>query len=301
MKASVSPRDVEALSAYLDGELTSAQKRKLESRLAGDARLRAALEELRATRRVLRQTPKLRAPRNFTLTPQMADIREKSSRMLPTMQWVSALASILFVITVAGDLLSSSLAMHAVTQESRVAQPAMENFAAEEAESAAEEPAMQEKAAAPPQATVTSEAPQAEALMETEGQPEMEQMEPAAEEAAPAPMEMPEEGGAVEPNAYENDFEPSADQTTGNGGGIGAAEPMYTLIPTPSPLPTQAEPVEAPILGQESAVADELETPQVERISTSRQTSWLTLVEIGTAGIAVVSGGLVFFLKRKSK
>ncbi len=62
-------RDLEMLSAYLDGELRPSEKDALEARLARDETLRAVLDELRANRLLLRQAPRLKAPRSFTLDP----------------------------------------------------------------------------------------------------------------------------------------------------------------------------------------------------------------------------------------
>jgi hypothetical protein len=46
-------RDVEKLSAYLDGQLSRADAARLESRLASDPGLRAVMDDLRRTRAVL--------------------------------------------------------------------------------------------------------------------------------------------------------------------------------------------------------------------------------------------------------
>ncbi len=58
------PRDVEMadLSAYLDGELDAARASEVERWLARSAEARAALDELRAVSRGLRDLPRLRAP-----------------------------------------------------------------------------------------------------------------------------------------------------------------------------------------------------------------------------------------------
>lgn len=98
-------RDIERLSAYLDGQLPQAEKTRLESRLAADPELAASLEELRQARAVLRRTPQRRAPRNFTLTPKMAGIRPPVPRTVPAFSWASAVAMLLFVCTLGTNLL----------------------------------------------------------------------------------------------------------------------------------------------------------------------------------------------------
>ena len=98
-------RDVERLSAYLDGELSQAERARLESRLARDVGLSAALDELRATRALLRRTSRRRAPRSFTLTPKMAGLRPPLPRAVPVLRFASVLATLLLFVTFAGNLL----------------------------------------------------------------------------------------------------------------------------------------------------------------------------------------------------
>lgn len=97
-------RDWTALSAYLDGQLSLREKKRLERRLEGDPALKAGLEELRRTRDVLRQQPRLRAPRNFTLTPEMAGMK-LPHRAYPAVRLAAVLASVLFVVVFLGDVL----------------------------------------------------------------------------------------------------------------------------------------------------------------------------------------------------
>jgi hypothetical protein len=92
-------RDMEALSAYLDGQISPSERTRLEKRLQSDAFLAAALQELRQTRTLLRRTPKRRTPRNFTLTPRMAGIRPPVPRLVPVFSWASAVAMVLFIFT----------------------------------------------------------------------------------------------------------------------------------------------------------------------------------------------------------
>lgn len=104
MKTKFSSRDWELLSEYLDQQLHPNKRSKLELRLQRDANLRAALEELRHTRAILRSAPRLKAPRSFALKPHM--VPQKSQRRIyPVFQFASALASVLFVLVLVGDLL----------------------------------------------------------------------------------------------------------------------------------------------------------------------------------------------------
>lgn len=99
-------RDLIQLSAYLDGQLDDRARRALESRLASDADLRAALADLRQTRSLLRRLPQRRAPRNFTLTRRMIGLRPPLPRAVPVLRLASALAGLLFLASYAGNLLN---------------------------------------------------------------------------------------------------------------------------------------------------------------------------------------------------
>jgi anti-sigma factor RsiW len=65
----VREEDLELLSAYLDGELSTAQRTRVEARLAAEPELRSALEELQYVVRTLRTVPTLPVPRDFRLDP----------------------------------------------------------------------------------------------------------------------------------------------------------------------------------------------------------------------------------------
>src|SRR5438105_9101614 len=69
MASSIRPQDYELLSAYLDGELSEAERKTLEARLTAEPSLTAALNDLRVTIQVMRAAPRLKSPRNFTLDP----------------------------------------------------------------------------------------------------------------------------------------------------------------------------------------------------------------------------------------
>jgi hypothetical protein len=68
----LSLRDVELLSAYLDGQLSESDLNTVERKLKTQPEWRLTLDELDQTRRVLRRAPRYRAPRSFALTPEMA-------------------------------------------------------------------------------------------------------------------------------------------------------------------------------------------------------------------------------------
>jgi len=73
----ITDRDWIQLSAYLDDELSGKDLEQLQKRLKSDSQLQAALEELNATKQILKSAPQIPAPRRFTLTPEMVGWKEK--------------------------------------------------------------------------------------------------------------------------------------------------------------------------------------------------------------------------------
>ena len=166
-------RDLELLSAYLDGQLDPSDSTRLESRLASDESLRTALDNLRSTRGLLRQLPSRRAPRTFTLTPQMAGIKPPTPRIVPVFRFATALATFLFVITFVINglitLSTATLASAPAPAAFNAAAPmsAQEAAPAPTSAPAAQAPALPLAAIAPtetltPKMAVKSDAPQVE-------------------------------------------------------------------------------------------------------------------------------------------
>jgi len=98
-------RDMERLSAYLDGMLDARETRKLEERLTTDTELRKQLAELRTTVLALRSLPDVRLPRSFTLTPEMAGVRSRGNPYL-VMRAATVFAVLALVVTVGFDVLT---------------------------------------------------------------------------------------------------------------------------------------------------------------------------------------------------
>ncbi len=112
MKTQLSQRDWQRLSAYIDGQLPPQKQARLAARLEREPALQAALEDLRVMKQKLGELPKMRAPRNFTLTPEMVSERHRRVRSFNFMRLASALASLLLVLVFIGDNLSyGNLAM----------------------------------------------------------------------------------------------------------------------------------------------------------------------------------------------
>jgi len=99
-------RDVEKLSAYLDGQLKPSESARLESRLQTDPELASVLKELRQARSLLRQLPQRRAPRNFTLTPKMVGQKPPLPRTYPVFRFATLVATLLLFFTFATNFMA---------------------------------------------------------------------------------------------------------------------------------------------------------------------------------------------------
>ena len=215
----------EALSAYLDNALTSAEKERFEQLLASDEALRASLEEQRLIQASMRRLPRLRAPRNFTLDPALfgRPMPSTSERLYPILRTATAVVAVLFVVVLVLEFLPSDggedgqpLAFSTEAQMEAEEAPAAAEAPAEEAPAAAfieeqeveitreVETVVRDEAASEVEADIPAEAP-AEEMVEEEA---AQEPEPAADaEAAPAEepaAEMPpveDEGLAAAPEA----------------------------------------------------------------------------------------------------
>ncbi len=201
MKSTISQRDWQTLSEYLDNELPDRQVSRLEDRLAKESELKKALDELQRTRLLLRYQAKLRAPHNFTLTPAMVNRRVRSHTMsisYPAVRFATMMVIVLLVVVLAGDgwySLSAyrNLSMSALNQPEAAAEMAFQMDMNEQSvEQPVEEAALAEAAVAE---TAVAEAPE----MPNEAAPSARGMEPATTDAplAKSMAEPPVEGTAV--------------------------------------------------------------------------------------------------------
>jgi anti-sigma factor RsiW len=146
-------RDIELLSAYLDGELKPSDSTRLETRLKTDLELASVLNDLRAARTLLRKLPSRKAPRNFTLTRKMVGQNPPLPRTYPFFRLATTVATLLFFFTFGLNFVGSQLASQAPAfgMGGGGGAEEMQSYAAEEAP--AEEPA-----AAAPMAPAPAEA-----------------------------------------------------------------------------------------------------------------------------------------------
>ena len=170
-------RDLEMLSAYLDGEISRKDRERLEVRLLKDEDLSNTLEELRRTKQVIRSLPSMRTPRNYFVTAEMVGQKEAVSRAFPVLRFASVLASVLFVLLFLGDMLVPRTGLMTSSKTVQVAETIME-------------------AAEPP----VSEAPQIESQLPEAQADQALEMAPVEGEAA-APLPEPTSGLPSEPAA----------------------------------------------------------------------------------------------------
>ena len=169
-------RDIELLSAYLDGQLSPSVSARLEARLKTDPELVSVMDDLHTARGYLRQLPKRRAPRNFTLTRKMVGQNPPLPRAYPAFRFATALATLLFFLTYGVNFLApqfrpaaglgggggdgNEVQMFSVEEAPALEAPAPAAPAPTEAPAAAAEPAV----SAP---TMTVPAEDAARIMET--------------------------------------------------------------------------------------------------------------------------------------
>jgi anti-sigma factor RsiW len=108
MNPQLSERDLEQISAYLDGGLDSRATAQMEERIKREPELARAFKQFGVTRTMLRHSPQRRVPRPFTLTWQMI------GQVAPRPSWnsyslVSAAASLFLVIAILGDFAINGL------------------------------------------------------------------------------------------------------------------------------------------------------------------------------------------------
>lgn len=264
----LSRRDLERLSAYLDGELPERQAARLEARLEREPDLRRGLQALRATRGVLRSLPELRAPRDFTLSPDTVGARGAGWSLFPVFRMATAIAAAALALVVGLDVLSGRVGP--------VADRGM-----------AEAPALEEPAAALEMEAEPSQAPDAFALGEAPAEEAEEQAEKTLDEGLPAPS-----ARAALPTMTacpECTPEPA----------LAEVEPEEGTPPTPSPSRTPAP--EAARSGEEQAVGTPTAPP-----SPTPEPSFLTeialpplrIAEIALGAAVILFAGLAFYTRR---
>jgi hypothetical protein len=98
--------EIEQLSAYVDGQLNESESKRLKNRLETDRELDSALTDLSFSRNLLRQLPKRKSPKNFTLTRQMVGLKPPLPKTYPLFRLATVFATVLFVFSFSVNALS---------------------------------------------------------------------------------------------------------------------------------------------------------------------------------------------------
>jgi len=284
----ISSRDLERLSAYLDGTLSAREVARLEVRLRDDLVLRQELANLRETIRLVGSLPMVRSPRNFTLTPEMVGLKERP-RAYPVLQFATALATFIFFAVVGVDVLTSSSSLRAaapaaieqVTMEDalpeanalKAMEVPVEDFVVEEAESRYAEPEIVGIEEPP---AFTGEAEHTfDRATPTSAPDDLEHMTPTAvvSEFAEAPASTPT---GVLPSA--------SDETQVGGAAEGAGEVPLTPSPLPATLP----------------IVSATPSPTHAELQAVPGRSALRLAEFGFGVLAVMLAVLTLWVRRKA-
>lgn len=197
-------QDYELLSAYIDGEIEDDERETLERRLETEPELQRELNALQQTVRLIQQAAPLKAPRNYTLTPDMlaadrrpaqptsAETRPRNVVRFPLISALSAAAAMVLIVlgmvlltTSSDDMRDTASAPDApaqvanaptATRDVQVTAGALEDQALEQAE---EEQLEELRADEVEMETM----PEMDALPETEPEADFDAEEAAADEA----------------------------------------------------------------------------------------------------------------------
>jgi anti-sigma factor RsiW len=270
MSKKITNRDVETLSAYLDEQLTPRERIRLERRLRKDPELKNEIEQLRHTRQLIRNLPKVRAPHNFTLSPKMAGIR-KTPRIYPVFRLASALATILFALVLVSDFFGSQQFTQAPQPEKALISTPAASVAAQEVS---------------PESSLGGGTPKRQVIEGTENA---------------MPLEAPSASGS--PEASEEVSRLAVPGTTGQ---APAAALAQNAVPELTPEKTEEAAADGllegatPIPTEEATAVPELSTTTIPETTSSTLTRGLTyrILEIVLVLIALITGLAAIITRR---
>lgn len=255
------------LSPYLDDEVTSAERELVETVLAQSPELQTELEGLQATVNLVRELPRISAPRPFTLTEADVGLTSGERKAFSWSTWLKPMMGglvVVIAVLIAVAYLFRPGLLPTSRQEALSVARAPDQSVGAVAEEAAEAPAVapaQEERAGEEEAAVVEtvvEPGEVEKVAEVEKEVEVAE-EPPAELAAEEAVTL-DQGTEVKP-ASEAPAEPEVSQAE--------------AVPPPQPLPTsspvlemlaQPEPVEEPAAAAEVAeegIAAQKAAPEV--------------------------------------
>jgi negative regulator of sigma E activity len=136
MKPAIPRKDLEQLSAHLDGSLSEREQAALAARLAAEPALAAARRQLELTRAMLRRAPQRKTPRSFTLTAAMASQGRGRLGAWSGFNFASAAASLALILVLLTDFSLNGLPLPAAASGAVEAPQALMAEAPAEADTA---------------------------------------------------------------------------------------------------------------------------------------------------------------------
>ncbi|MGD2163838.1 MAG: hypothetical protein PVG04_12145 [Anaerolineales bacterium] len=284
-RSNLPQREVELLSAYIDGQLSDREAHRLESRLREEPELRTELDALRITAKSLRDLPTPLPRRHFTLTPEMVGARQ-APRAFPVLRFATALAGLAFIALVGLEGLQSVSGNQLAARAPEMMQAAE---VAEDAITTAEEP----MASAP-----RGEEPQELEAMEVPAEQPAE--EPVAEEPEALMMEQPEEEAEL-PAGDEQVVKATVTTDAAEVNGMAAGEPsegraaeQAELEGADQELGEVGAPQELPPEAPKTAYAEQTEPRSTAMLSPLR---WLQVI---TGVLFIVLSVLTITFRKRS-
>lgn len=220
--------ELENLSAYLDDQLDPAEADALRQRLAQEPELRRVLEDLRQTRLVLRQTPKVRRRRNFVLSPEVVRQQRFAAQAMNFSRLISAAASVVLLVMIGAQFLLGGGLMagapaenYALVADEAAEEPMAESLMmeSEPAVEAAEEESADDSMDAAQMVEETdlpaAEAPMEDAAPTPTGEPGGGGGEPPIEEESPAPAGTPEAEISPDERSVPTEKDPAVEDAVG--------------------------------------------------------------------------------------
>jgi hypothetical protein len=228
----------ELLHAYLDDELTPAERQRFDQTLARHPDLQRNLAQSRMLKQQLRQLPRRPIPRSFQLDPAeyAPPQRQPLFQLYPAMRLATVMTAFFFILAVAADLFLETGGMETFSAPGEdvamIADEAFDETAAEQMVEVTRVVTEMEQVVEEPAAEELEEIVEVEAAAESAA----EESEPAEARAEPAasPAEAAEEGAPAE-----------ADGVDAEGESLVAAAPtapaVGAVVETPTPAATVAQ------------------------------------------------------------
>jgi len=101
----LSSRELKFLSAYLDGELSKKDQKRIEKLLSDHPAASSSLEELRQVKNILKLLPIQKVPRNFTISTEQVS-RSRIPKLVGVLRYASAVSAALLAVILAFDFFS---------------------------------------------------------------------------------------------------------------------------------------------------------------------------------------------------